>query len=176
MKTKNRLISVIYYNQVSHSKTRGHKKPSYTKDELIDWVNSQVHFNKLYNDWVNSGFKRKLVPSIDRKDNNLGYTFSNIKLVTFGINEERSHREHKEAKLIFDNKKVKQFECIRGKRIGNRGATPLTKGKFIKEYISISEASRQLNINLKNISSVCLGKRRHAGGFMWEFKNKEDLL
>lgn len=169
MKTKNRLISVIYYNQVSHSKTRGHSKPSYTKNELIEWVMNHKDFEALYNKWIESGCKRKLVPSVDRLKNDKGYSFDNIQLTTFGANEEKSHKEHKEAKLIFDNKAVNQYECIRGKRIGSRGATPLTKGRFINRFISISEASRQLKINLKNISSTCLKKRRHAGGFMWEF-------
>jgi hypothetical protein len=42
-------------------------------------------------------------------------------------------------------------------------------GAFVKEYISISEASRQTGIKLSKISYVCCGKRNSAGGFGWRY-------
>ena len=41
---------------------------------------------------------------------------------------------------------------------------------LIEEFPSLSEASRQTNINLQNISSVCLGKNKSAGGYFWKYK------
>ena len=38
----------------------------------------------------------------------------------------------------------------------------------IARYPSIAEASRQTNINHRNISLVCSGERRTAGGYKWE--------
>lgn len=170
MKTKKKLIQVIYYNQISHSKTRGHERPSYTLDELNQWFNDQPHFDTLYNNWINSNCKRILVPSVDRLRDNEGYSLNNIRLVTFSENQNKSYIMHKKGELIFDHKAVDQYECIRGKRLGNRGATPLTKGKLINSFYSIMEAHRETNISFKNISSVCSNKRRHAGGYMWEYK------
>lgn len=40
----------------------------------------------------------------------------------------------------------------------------------IKEFISISEASRELHINVANIVSVCKGDRKKAGGYVWRYK------
>lgn len=44
------------------------------------------------------------------------------------------------------------------------------KGKIINEFPSISEASRQTNINLSSIGMVCNGQRGSAGGYFWSFK------
>jgi len=44
-------------------------------------------------------------------------------------------------------------------------------GTIIKVWSSITEASKETNINLGNISSTCLGIRKSAGGYIWKFKN-----
>ena len=51
----------------------------------------------------------------------------------------------------------------------------LTKsGEFIKEWPSMQEAARELGIAQSNISRVCNHKRNYAGGFIWEFKQKDN--
>lgn len=40
----------------------------------------------------------------------------------------------------------------------------------IKEFISISEAGRQMKINSSNIGMVCKGQRPKAGGYKWRYK------
>ena len=42
--------------------------------------------------------------------------------------------------------------------------------EVIKVWDSLSEVERQLNISTSNISSVCKGKRKTAGGFIWRMK------
>lgn len=42
--------------------------------------------------------------------------------------------------------------------------------KLLNEYPSTGEASRQTNISQQNISAVCRGKRKTAGGYIWSFK------
>ena len=44
-------------------------------------------------------------------------------------------------------------------------------GQFIKEWRSISYASRELGINAPNISMCAKGKRPNAGGYKWRYKN-----
>lgn len=46
-------------------------------------------------------------------------------------------------------------------------------GKFIKEWESTMEVQRQLNINNSNIVQCCLGNRKTAGGFIWEYQKKK---
>jgi hypothetical protein len=43
---------------------------------------------------------------------------------------------------------------------------------IIAEYLSQAEAFRQTGIRQGDISACCLGKQKTAGGFIWEFKNK----
>lgn len=43
-------------------------------------------------------------------------------------------------------------------------------GNFIKEWVSASEAARQLNASHGNIWMCCLGERRQTKGFMFKFK------
>ena len=43
-------------------------------------------------------------------------------------------------------------------------------GKIIREYLSVGEAERQLGIHHSAISRCCAGKREHAGGYCWKYK------
>ena len=43
-------------------------------------------------------------------------------------------------------------------------------GEFIMEWCSVSEIDRQLGFNFRNVSACCLGKRKSAYGFKWEYK------
>lgn len=45
----------------------------------------------------------------------------------------------------------------------------LKDGIFIKEWNSILSASKELKIHFSNISRVCNGKRKRAGGYIWKF-------
>lgn len=47
--------------------------------------------------------------------------------------------------------------------------------RIVREFKSISEASRQMKINSSNISMVCNGQRSKAGGFYWKYlENTKD--
>lgn len=45
-------------------------------------------------------------------------------------------------------------------------------GDLIREWYSISEAGRELNISPSNISMCTKGKRPNAGGYLWKLKEK----
>jgi hypothetical protein len=65
-------------------------------------------------------------------------------------------------------KKISAFNC---KRLFSKPIIQYDKSmNIINEYESLSEASRQTNINLQNISTVCLGKNKSAGGYIWKYK------
>lgn len=88
------VINKIWQKQLFNSNKRKHPKPNYTKKELEEWILNQSNFEKLYNDWVNSGYDKWLKPSVDRLDDTIGYNFNNIQLITW-----------KENDLKFKNKK-----------------------------------------------------------------------
>lgn len=46
----------------------------------------------------------------------------------------------------------------------------IKNGQIIKEFGSLLEAERKTKINFKNISLVCKGCRKNAGGYEWKYK------
>lgn len=46
------------------------------------------------------------------------------------------------------------------------------QNNLIAEYFSLSEAHKNTNIHLGNISSCCKGKRKTAGGYFWKIKKE----
>ncbi len=90
-RSKKGVANVIYNSQRLHSKKRGHRLPEYTKQELKEWLYSQKLFHELYLEWVNSGHKRRLKPSVDRKHDDVHYCMSNIVLITWEENNSKTN-------------------------------------------------------------------------------------
>lgn len=57
-------------------------KELFDKDEFYSWALEQPAFYELFEAYKNSGFERKLAPSIDRVDSSKGYLFDNVEWVT----------------------------------------------------------------------------------------------
>ena len=56
------------------------------------------------------------------------------------------------------------------KGVNAKKVMQLTKsGELIKEWQSMSEASKQLKINCSNICSCCNGIRKYASGYVWKY-------
>ena len=60
--------------------------PLLDRGEFYEWSLSSPEYNTLYDKWVQSGYNKKLSPSIDRVDPSEGYTLSNIRWVTHSEN------------------------------------------------------------------------------------------
>lgn len=132
--------------------------PSYSRNELKEWIFNQAKFYKLYHDWVQSGFVSDLRPSIDRINNEKGYSFDNIQLVTWKENRENFFKDLKNNKKKYFKKKRKRVLQI----------SP--DGKVIHEYDSTYEAEEKTGISNSSISRVCRGIRKTAGGYKWAYK------
>lgn len=44
---------------------------------------------------------------------------------------------------------------------------------YLAEYVSVAEASRQTKTQSADISKVCKGRRKTAGGYIWRWKKEE---
>ena len=42
-------------------------------------------------------------------------------------------------------------------------------GEFLKEYNSVSEASKFTDCNKSGIAKVCRGERKSCGGYIWQY-------
>lgn len=60
--------------------------PILSKEDFYDWSLSDESYLSLHRDWVDSGYEKKLSPSIDRKDSSLGYVVGNIRWLTHSEN------------------------------------------------------------------------------------------
>lgn len=153
-RTKKGLISSIYGGQKGSSKRRGHHLPTYSKKELEDWVYSQPLFHVLFDNWKRLDYQKEYRPSVDRKDDALGYTMSNIQLMTWRSNFKKSNKMIRDGELINRQRVVIQYDL---------------DDNFIKRHHSINSASREVNTSPGNIISACQGIRKKAGGFTWVY-------
>ena len=158
---KTKLIKRLYNAQKSSSKKRGHCMPDYTCDDLINWVliENKDLFELLYKNWADGNYESNLKPSIDRIQNSIHYTFSNIQLVTWGENDKKAHLDSIKGNITTG----KQKECVY--KIDQFGVT-------ICLYPSISIASRDTNIDTSSIIRCCNGKVKTAGNFVWRYENE----
>lgn len=71
------------------------------------------------------------------------------------------------------NKGLKFSEDVCKKMSENRPKKAVLQfskdGLFINKYESVTEAGKQTNVCIQNISFVCEHKRRSAGGFIWSY-------
>lgn len=157
LKTKDGLLSRMYSNQKVNSDRRKHNLPIYTKEEFKDWLFSQELFNIIYDKWVKSGYEKDLKPSVDRLDDYKGYSFDNIRLITWGENRTKQNDDIRLARSTSGEqcKAVLQFD---------------KQMNLIAEFCSANEAARELKIFQGNISATCAGRRKIAGGFIWKYK------
>ena len=153
-KTKRWLATHIYHHQIQSSKKRGHSPPSYDKDELYDWLLAEPMFDKLYDDWVNSGFNTKLYPSVDRVEDDKPYSMSNIQLMTFKENHEKGVIDRINNPDHGSNKAVSQWTM---------------DGIFVDTFESAAVAGRETGISITGIRSTRAGTRNSAGGYVWTY-------
>ena len=164
--TLERVIKKIYLTQIDNSIKRNHPLPSYTFNELVDWVKQQPNWDDLYNTWIQSNYERMLAPSIDRLDSLLPYSLSNIRLVSWKVNQQQSADDKYYG---IDTRILRPVRAIN------------KDGSIHKEYYSIKAAMRDMNTSsYHGITSVADGKPIKDGkgnaymprtykGYKWEW-------
>lgn len=88
-KTKYAFISKCYKNMKQRvtgiQKTRNHiyyGLDLLDREKFIKWTLNNKDFHNLFAEWEKLGYDRSQTPSIDRKDNSLGYLLNNIRWIT----------------------------------------------------------------------------------------------
>ncbi len=69
------------------------------REDFYKWSIPHETFNKLWVSWVNSGYNRKLCPSIDRIDSSKGYNLENMEWVTHSENSRRGAISRNKLKI-----------------------------------------------------------------------------
>jgi hypothetical protein len=144
MNIKDTLLGRIYNNQRSNSKLRGHDMPSYNLEEFRVWARADKRFNKIFKEWVASGFEPNKVPSFDRFDNDEGYSFCNISCTTW--EENRAGGGRKRIPVL----------CK-------------ANGVLMSVYDSAKSAAKAVNCHSTEITATCRGRRKLTRGYEWEY-------
>ena len=160
-RTKHGLSKRIYSNQVSRSIKRNYDYPTYSSIELKEWLYGQPLFHTLYDNWKRLDFQKSYIPSVDRKNDYIGYTMDNIQLMTWGENSSKYCSDKKCGRNIKTLKSVYQ---------------KYKNGDMVNKFYSIAEAERQTSISSSDISRCCKKKNKFAGGFVWEYAEQNKVL
>lgn len=168
-RTREGVILGMHAGQRAKSIKRCDVPPSYSKEELKQWVLSQEAFEPLYQAWVASGYDMQYAVTCDRLSDYLTYTLDNIQLLSFRDNTLKYQNDAKEGsntKLCFP---VIQLTL---------------DGIYVNEYHSVSAAARAVNSSQSNIRNVCEQKPikrtesdgsirwstpKSAKGFIWRY-------
>ena len=153
-RTKDGIITQIYSDQISTSKQRNYPSPTYTKQELKDWMFSQKIFHELFDNWKNSEYNTYMKPSCDRIDDYDSYSLDNIQLITWMDNKLKAYNDKRNGINNKNSKAVISINIITGEETN---------------YYSARQASRETGVNQGNLSSCCRGEKNIAGGFYWKF-------
>jgi len=148
-RTKEGIVTKIYSHQKLRSDRRGHPHPTYSKEELRDWLFSQPLFHILYDNWKRLDYQTYYKPSVDRIDNDIGYTMANIQLMTWKENEKKEYKPVTQMTL---------------------------DGKIIKSFESVLEASRKTKVNSSSIYRCCYGEQNCTAKNKWKFQGGDDYL
>ena len=152
-KTKKGVLTNIYNKQKERSRERGFPEPNYSLQELHDKFLDDNKFNRIFREWVRSGYSKEAKPTIDRIDCLKPYKKDNIQVLNWAENRYKQRFEFKRIRA----KKVYKV-------VGNR---------VVNIYKSVSHAVRETGIHQGNISSCLNGRRKTAGGYRWSYENPE---
>jgi len=144
------VLGQIYSMQLTNSRKRGHSPPSYTLAEFRVYVIGLPNFESIYKEWQESGYDTDLRPSLDRLEDDKGYSFSNIKLVTWQENDKHG---------VFTRQVPIQKLCKWTREVK-------------AEYVSITEASDKTKISRANLAKA-IRTGGLAKGFKWQRKYNE---
>lgn len=153
-KTIRGLLNSMYNHQKTSSKRRKHILPNYSFEIFYLWALEKPELYTLFNLWVKSNYNKNSIPSVDRLNDNLPYTLSNIQLMTWGENNEKGKSTHLAGKLGVHVDKLD------------------LQNNFIKTYPNLSIPAKELNCSMGEISRVCKGRRNTCRNFKWRYTNE----
>lgn len=99
-RTKNGVIQTLYSGMRGICKRHQWTMPSFTKNELQQYLLEDEGFNRLYEVFVKSDYKTTI--KIDRVDHSLNFTLQNIQVATFRENTKIRSVEERVDLIIVD--------------------------------------------------------------------------
>lgn len=126
---------------------KSRKPVSFSLEELHKFADCKK-FDRLFNEWVKSNYKKEYKPSIDRINNKKDYTPNNIQWLSWKENRYKQSMERRNRKG-----KVGKF----------------LNGTLIEIFSSQREAVKQTGIPQTNLSQALTGKIKTCRKFEWKY-------
>lgn len=79
------------------------------KEEFYAWAIMQPEFHRLFREWEESGYERKLAPSVDRVDSSVGYRTWNMQWVTHSENSRRGNLSRRASREAAEGRSRAQY-------------------------------------------------------------------
>ena len=138
----------------------------FSKEEFVKWLEDEynIKFDKLFLEWIDSGFLKNKVPSIDRIDDYKSYSFDNMQLLTWEENNLKGRYSEKNKKQMREMTKRIFSKPVIQKNINDN--------TIINLFESAREAGRQLLIDHSTIAACCRGELKSYKGYRWEYESK----
>jgi hypothetical protein len=155
--TEKGVIRVIYKTQKGNSIVCKMKPPEYSKKELKLWL-YENNFKELFDDWVASGYKKNIKPSVDRINDFKPYSLDNIQLGTWQ-----------------DNINHFASDTINGIGKSGKKCKPIMQfldEKLIAQYVSYSSAKRTVGCDFHGVINT--GRPDRKNKFVWYYKEFYD--
>lgn len=146
-KTKRGVVTNLYH------KMKGRHEVSFTLQWLHGFAQDKK-FNRLFEEWKKSGYKKEKKPTIDRINNKKPYTKTNVHWLPWCENRYKQTMERRSRK---------------------RAVIQLKNGKEVARFKSQREAVKKTGLNQSLVSAVLNGKRNHTGGYHFIYSNPELL-
>lgn len=81
-----------------------------SRKDFLELALNSDDYQRLYSDWVASGYTYGLIPTVDRKDNTKGYLIDNIQFITHAENVSKGNKETIRNWKLGQNKKKVRLE------------------------------------------------------------------
>ena len=160
-KTLNGFVMRLYRNMKSRitgvQKQKAHlylNKELLNKEDFYTWIKSNQNFVELFEKYKESNFDRKLAPTVDRINPNIGYVLNNMQILTHSENSSRSSKDRKNIPII-------QYTL---------------EGNELNRFKSLTEAIEKNNLPKNGQGNIyhCLKKRiKTAYGYIWKVDNQK---
>ena len=173
-----------FYNMKSrcNNKNNSHYKTYGERGIKVEWKHFDDFVEDMYDDYKSSLPYINGHISIDRIDNDGNYCKNNCQWISVS---ENSSKRHKGTKLSDDRRhamsnqrkgKPQTKARIEAVKISAKNrhkiVVQIQNGEVINTFSSIKEAGIKTKIISQNISEVCRGKRKTAGGYKWMFSKE----
>lgn len=150
-KTIKGFTTYLYYNMKVRNIRRFGVALPFTSGQFRVWLITRPEFNPLWTNWVQSGRRRDLTPSVDRIDCMQPYTFDNMQLMRFQDNNRKTTIENP----LYKNKAVLVFDW---------------SGELLGRFPSTKDCGNTLRLRKESIARCARRERRTYRGLTFVYE------